>query len=273
MSKTTPILTQPTSIEKIAWYPCNEGTGEAIADKFGNETTDGAVKGTDKDVWIGGNYITITAGNNSGVHFLGDYTSQIYDLSTLSEQSLVLFWNYRKPAADITGIQYYYSLGTPASGSYGGVGFIPNIEGGTLDHDVQLYFGIPGGATNQVWDGQAMGDQLEADDKHKWRTMCTVFHSFDGWLYIDWYLHGIYGGSGRLFQIEDDRPTVSPSARLVFSGRPSSGNILNGLDVGSGLKDLIVFRTVGDERHNLPKWVKQMHYASLSGGIPEFLGA
>lgn len=255
-----------SNLAAAVFYPLDEGTGTTVSDALGNGPA-GSIAGTLTNIWSNSGAFTISNGagaaGDNAIRLQSSYIDNLMRLDNLNGSIVVMFW-LKQPQPPSSGAQCSFSYGDINSNTDGGYAFYADSCG--------AIYSIRGGATWQAR-GPANAAPLTATYNNRWFAYCIQLDVIDGVVVTSAYINGYPYWGARLFNLESALPRVASSgcgARFLAAayGQNGSGQQMWGQ---TQVKRLLIGRTNGDLREDVPKWAKEFY--ETTSGIPSFVRA
>lgn len=248
-----------------AFYKLDEGTGATVADALG-KAPDLSVIGTTTDIWANADCFTISkpagAAGDNALKAVDAYFDAMLRLDDLDGSSILLAYQINQPQVPSSGARIVMSYGDFGNTTDGGWG--------VYDSNHIPTWSLRSGGTWQQ-NGHTVIEPLTAAENGVWTSLAVQLDLFDGRLVATGYINDYPNRGCRLFSAEASLPradTTGAGFRLFGKGS-SGGGSANFLWGQTQLRRVFIGRTNGDQRHNVPKWVKSL--SDASGGIPSFM--
>src|SRR5574340_251945 len=250
-----------TNFTHAAFYQLNDGAGTSTAESLGLGAPAGSIAGTTTGIWANADCLTINnasgAAGDNAILLRSSYIDEMCRLDNLSGSIVVMLW-INQPAEPTNGAIF----------GYGRVG--NNTDGGyaVKCDDLGLIYSIRGGATFE-YRTVANAEALGSGQRNTWFAFGAQIDVIDGRVITAAYQNGYPGKGSRVFNLESALPRVDSAAvgaRLLATpnGASTSSQPMWGQ---TQVKRAFVGRTNGDQRHNIPKWMKAF-YDTTTGIVP-----
>ena len=244
-------------------YGLDEGTGTTVSDALGNGPV-GTVVGTTTGIWANADCLTINnaqgAGGDNHIKLQNAYIDQMCDLSTLSNQSLVMMFWFNQPQV-VTGAPFLMSYGqlTKTSNPYGAWGI-------AADNAFTLYFEKIGGSgyiSRAAGTIEPLAAGTPTETNNTWHAYTVQIDVFDGKVFVSGCIDGRPQRGARIFTLESAGfPMVDGQGAGIrlLAACTANVNTVDGQMWGqTKLKQFFIGRTSGEQRNNIPKWATRFY--------------